>query len=467
METLSMNETILGRQFYYCRSRLNEAFGLQNLAVACEVIVRHERVDDRCRKGQLPLLLNRHVDRQRKLPCGIFVTRESPGEDVGREAPFLSLAIRPPEPGGEPAGGELFRAEGVDSLHREEWEFLQEHVVRALALAGVRDEAVETDKVRALADYAAQSEDTLVYPSFHPVDVLLHSSYCSGLANLFFALANVSGLVCRSINIANHSVVEVLIKGQWHFVDNHRTGGPLGRFVEGRDYVDVTLRVDECGFSFDTQISYLKSPLAWRRSPYHYSSMLQWHWAWGESDSGNRGGRLDVKDGYGVSVPCDPCHASALYPDREVFPFPLWAGVPELTLTEKASWICVDLPLPSGGALLKNVYFGPSEDNPIISARIEWWFSGEVANEEVVMQWEGSGKSESPDRIEHGFDGVSKAVFALPNKAVIPGRRNFILQNVSSRTLRAVAYPTPLLDPDPVTTNISNADLNTLRREPI
>ncbi len=466
MESLLMNEAILGRQFYCCRSRLNEAFGLQNLAVACEVIVRHERVDDRCRKGQLPLLLNRHVDRQRKLPCGIFVTRESPGEDVAREAPYLSLAIRPPEHGGDPAGGELFRAEGVDSLHREEWEFLQEHVARALALAGVRDEASETDKARALADYAAQSEGALVYPSFHPVDVLLHSSYCSGLANLFFALANVSGLVCRSIHIANHSVVEVLIKGKWHFVDNHRAGGPLGRFVEGRDYVDVTLRVDECPFSFDTQIGYLKSPLAWRRSPYHYSSMLQWHWAWGEG-FGNRGGRSDVNDGYGVSVPCDPCHASALYPGREIFPFPLWAGVPELTLTEKASWIRVDLPLPPSAALLKNVYFSASEDNPIISGRLEWWFSGEVTKNEVVMQWDGSEKTESPDRIEYGSDGVAKAVFVLPPEAAIPGRRNFVLQNISSRILRAVAYPTPLLEPDPVATSIANMDLWTLRKEPM
>ncbi len=452
-----------GFDFYPAVVWLGGGFGRQRFAPAAEVTLRHERHDDTCRGGELKLMVNRHVDPSTRLPRAVFVSRETPGEDVRRDGAYLSLAINPPAKDAEPVGGELYETGLQDAPHAREWDFLRREADRALEEAGVPRDAAVMDKLEAFAEYAMKFKHGPTYDSFHPVDVLLHSSYCTGAANIFFAFANIEGIPARSISIANHSMVEVWVDGRWHFVDNHAAGA---RLVPGADYVDVTIEPDNFGNFGPKQLQYLKRPIAWGRSPWHYSSMLNWHWAWGESHK--RGMRTDVLDGFGISVPCDPCHAGALYPERDTYPFPLWTGAPELTLTEKASWIRAELRLPPGGALLKTFYAGSSEDNPVTAARVDWWFKGEIGPSGAALHLPGAGYTINAPEVVPGRGGVNKLRFELPPEVFAePGHRTLVLENRTERHLRSVVYPTPLENPIYVSTEADpDVDPRTLSIEP-
>ena len=443
----SQARTIMGQQFGPLVTYLGGPFGEQTFGVAAEVVFTHEHMDDFARNGELGLLVDRHLDPDTELPCGVLVTRQTPGEDERRDGAYISLAMQPPVPGGNPEGGELYEAEPLESAHTREWDFIKQHAQQALDEAGVPDDAADADKVQALAEYAMRVKRSPTYPSFHPVDVLLHSSYCSGTANVLGALANVEGIPARQCCISNHSMIEVHLDGRWHFVDNHVNGA---RFVPGADYVDVTLEPDRFAQFSDVQKGYLSHRRTWARSPWHYSGMLCWHWAWGHGKG--RGTRTFIMDGYGVGVPCDPHHARALYPGRERYPFPMWDGVPELTLTEKCSWVRVDLHVRPGESLLKGYYAGPSEDNPVTGARVDWWFNGGVAADDVVLSY-AEGRSVEPAELLPGTGTVTKVRFELPPEvAAEPGRHDLVLTNRSERRLDAVAYPTPVVVPPAVGT---------------
>ncbi len=425
---------------------LGGPFDRQPLDVAAEVIVTHERLDESVRGGDLGLLVDRHVNPQTRLPRGVLVTRETPGEDVRRHGPYLSLAVQRPDPEGEPVGGEMYDPNAQEPPHAREWDFLLEHAEKALAEAGVGANAPDAEKVGAFARYGLKFKTGPTYASFHPVDVLLHSSYCTGAANVQATLANVHGIPARHCCISNHTMTEVYVDGRWQFVDNHVHTEP---FVPGSDYVDVTLNCDSYEEFSDRQRRYLSHRRCWARSPWHYSGMLYWHWAWGMGK--DRGIRTDVMDGYGIGVPCDPHHAAALYPERDSYPFPAWDGKPELTLTEKASWLRVNILFGAGERLRKVFYVGPCEDNPLTSARVEWWFRGEVETGEVVLDC--AGRTIEPSGLADGTGTVTKVCFELPKDALAePGLHALVLTNRSDRQLNAVAYPTPLLDPPAVVT---------------
>ena len=350
-------------------------------------------------------------------------------------------------PDGDPVGGELYDADAEESPHAREWDFLKQHAQQALDEGGVSDAAPDSEKVHALAEYAMRVKKSPTYQSFHPVDVLLHSSYCSGTANVFAALANVEGIPARQCCISNHSMVEVLVDGRWQFVDNHANGA---RFVPGSDYVDVTLEPDSYAQFSEVQKGYLRDRRTWARSPWHYSGMLAWHWAWG--DGRGRAVRTFIMDGYGVSVPCDPHHARALYPGRDRHPFPMWYGVPEITLTEKASWVRVELRVRPGESIVKSFYAGPSDDNPVTRARVDWWFRGDVAPGDVVLGL-ADGTSIQAAGVVPGTGDVTKLRLELPVESVAaPGMHDLVLTNRTKRTLAAVVYPTPLVTPPAVGT---------------
>jgi len=436
-----------GLTFHPLVTYLGGPFGHQALDVAAEVIFTHERMDDSVRGGELGLLLDRHVDPDTELPCGVFVTRQTPGEDERRDGPYVSLAMRPPVPGGNPEGGELYEEEPLEPAHAREWDFIKQHAQQALDAGGVSDAAPDAEKVHALAEYAMKFKVSPTYPSFHPVDVLLHSSYCTGAANIFAAMANVEGIPARHCCISNHTMTEVFLDGRWQFVDNHADGA---RFVPGSDYVDVTLEPGRFPQFSEKQRGYLSHRRTWARSPWHYSGMLWWHWAWGGAMG--RATRTFIMDGYGISVPCDPHHARALYPQRDSYPFPMWDGVPEITLTEKGSWLRVDLHVQPGAALVKSYHAGRSDDNPVTGARVEWWFDGEIGLRDVVLTGAGADDLE-PTELVAGTGAVTKVRFELPlDEAAEPGRHELVLTNRSERTLNAIAYPTPLVSPPAVCT---------------
>jgi len=454
---------VCDREFRPLVAYVGGPLGRQALAPAAEVRLTHDHPDDYARGGELPLLVDRHLDPLTELPLGVPVTRETPAEDVKREGPYLSLAARPPEPDGDPVGGELYAPDQAEPPHAREWDFLKEHARKALAAAGVPNSTDPVEKVQAFAEYAMNFKKSPTYGSFHPVDVLLHSSYCTGAANVFAALCCVEGIATRQTCISNHTMNEVCLDGRWHFVDNHADGA---RFMPGRDYVDVTLDCDRHDELGPKQRDYLGHPRTWARSPWHYSGTLRWHWAWG--DGQGRGIRTDVMDGYGVGVPCDPHHARALYPGRDRHPFPLWNGTPEIILTEKASWLRVNLLLEAGEALLKPFHVGPSDDNPVKAACVEWWFRGEVSREDVVLTCDEDLELE-PAALLPGTGGVTVVRFDLPVDAVAEiGPHALVLTNRSDRRLSAVAYPTPLVTPPPVgTQGALKAHPQSLMTEPI
>jgi hypothetical protein len=462
MSTTVGAKAAFGREYHPLRAWLGGAFGRQNMAAAAEVVLTHDHPDDMIRGGKLGVMIDRHVDPNTELPFGVFVTRDTPSEEVRREGPYISLAMQPPAEDEEPRGGELYDAESTETAHAREWDFLKEHAAKALAGAGLSESASELEKVAAFGEYSMQFKHPPTYDSFHPVDVLLHSSYCTGAANIQFALASVSGIQARSLSIANHSMIEFFIDGRWRFCDNNADGT---RFMPDVDYVGVTLRSDSIESLSPSQRKYLGSQVALARSPWHYSSGLRWHWAWGQGRG--RGIRTDIMDGYGVCVPFDPHHARALYPTRKDFPFPLWGGGTEITLTEKASWLRVNLALRPGESLRKGFYTSACEDNPVTAARVEWWFRGEVAATDAVLLF---GEQELPAAsCVPGSEGVTKLRFDLPTDTVAgEGNREIALLNCSDRTLSPVLYPTPLVSSQPL---VSRAEMRpqvtTLVGEPI
>ncbi|MFW6188993.1 MAG: hypothetical protein ACOC7T_01050 [Planctomycetota bacterium] len=454
---------VYGREFHPLVTYLGGPFGRQAFDVAAEVTFVHDHFDDRARDGGLGLLVDRHVDPDVALPRGNFVERDTPAEDVRRDGPYLSLAVRPPVRGANPEGGELYDPDAGEPPHAREWDFLREHARKALDEAGVAEDADDVDRVHAFAEYAQQFKKSPTYASFHPVDVLLHSSYCTGAANVLAALADVSGIPVRHACISNHTMTELFFGGRWQFADNHAGGA---RLVPWADYVDVTLNPGEFEQFSEKQRSYLGHRRTWARSPWHYSGMLRWHWAWGAGS--DRGIRTSVMDGYGVGVPCDPRHAAALYPERDRYPFPVRGDTPALTLTEKASWLRVDLLLGPGEAVLKSFRVTDCADNPVREAWVDWWFRGDVTLQDVEVQF-ADGHSIRPADALPGSDGVSRLRCELPVEVVAePGRHRLALVNGSTETLHPVAFPTPVVNPPAVATEGAlQVYPQSLTREPV
>ncbi len=454
--------TAAGRRFLPLIAYMGGPFGVQAFDLAAEVAFDHERFDETAHGGRLGLLVDRHINPHTELPRGIFVTRETPAEDERREGPYLSLAVRPVRSDVDPPGGELHDPLRSEGPHAREWDFLAEHAERALDAAGLNSGAEDCEKVHAFAEYAMRYKVSPTYGSFHPVDVLLHSSYCTGAANVCAALCHVSGILTRHCCISNHTMTEAFVGGRWQFVDNHADGA---RFVPGADYVDVTLWPDRQADFSEAQRGYLSHRRAWARSPWHYSGMLRWHWAWG--DGKGRGVRTSLMDGYGVSVPCDPHHASALYPERESYPIPTWQTTPRLKLTEKGAWLRVNLRLRPGESLLKTYYAGPADDNPVAAAHVDWWFAEMLAFEDVVMNLDDARQIAPSDALP-ASGGVTRLRFVLPPQlASEPGLHRLVLTNRSGETLAPVAYPTPLVTPPAVATEGALAvHPQSLAREP-
>ena len=130
---------VADRQFRPLVQYMGSTFGVQAFDVAAEVRVEHDHLDDRAGEGGSGLLVDRHVDPDTELPLGCFVDRETPGEDIRRDAPYLSLAVRPEDPTGRPHGGELYDPDARETPHAREWDFLCEHAAAALEEFGVGD----------------------------------------------------------------------------------------------------------------------------------------------------------------------------------------------------------------------------------------------------------------------------------------------------------------------------------------
>jgi len=77
----------------------------------------------------------------------------------------------------------------------------------------------------------------------HAVEGLLHKSFCVGCAHAYAAMADMSGLPCRTIGCGAHRVAEVLVDGRWHHVENscrHEGSEDLGAYMPA-SFMEITV----------------------------------------------------------------------------------------------------------------------------------------------------------------------------------------------------------------------------------
>ena len=378
----------------------------ERLSLAAEVFITHDHFDE---TSSLPcdagLMVDRHIWPGRYIKPPRMIGRDSKGEDETPAGAFLSLASAPR--GDDGLGGEL-PAEGDKdrrSRHQREWDFLAGHVEKAFQIYRARrvlqqsalvpseparkspaDSLSEWDRFSALAQYALQWKlrEESVYPSFHPVDVLFHSSYCTGAANVLHALAMVAGFESRFIALTYHSMVEVRVDGRWVWADNYTVPGALT--PGAHSYAEVTADPNAIPYLTKEQRADLGTRTATYRSPYHYAGRYYWHFCWG--DKTGRAARDDIADGYGLTVAYDPSTALALYPEsrRHVFHVPRsWPAA--VNLCEKGAFVRAGVPLAPGGVFRKRFYIGPSLDNPVTGGKVKLWVGrpGEGRGVECVL----------------------------------------------------------------------------------
>jgi len=112
-----------------------------------------------------------------------------------------------------------------------DWDVLVEHRDRYLGDAGLDLTSPPEAIARRFADsfkYASYFKDKPTCTTFaedprelcHPIEGLLHKSWCNGVTKAFCALADSAGLSARMIGLGGHIASEVLIDGRWRYVEN-------------------------------------------------------------------------------------------------------------------------------------------------------------------------------------------------------------------------------------------------------
>ena len=109
---------------------------------------------------------------------------------------------------------------------QDDWEYLVAKKDEILAQAGLTNSSRDFDKAQAAAAYIVQhvqgSNSTDSKKNAHSVDAFVNGSNCIGRAHAMVAMATVMGLPARKVNWYNHSTAEVLIDGEWRYVENHK-----------------------------------------------------------------------------------------------------------------------------------------------------------------------------------------------------------------------------------------------------
>ncbi len=419
---------------------------IENMSLVAEIFVVHDHVDATANSNWSEgIMINRHIWKGRNIAPPPMITRDSKGENEDPKGAYISLASRPKTQNGY--GGELFDKNDGKTAHQRDWDYLAAHVEKAYDLYKTKrlinkgylgqyaipeeEESAFSDweKLLALADYALQwkMKTTKVYESFHPVDVMHHSSFCTGPANILHALTMVAGFESRFIAISNHSMVEIKLGDKWYWFDNNTR---LNAYHIGlNNYAEVTTNPDEIIYLNVAQKSYLGTPVARYRSPYHYSGRYYWHFCWGKNDG--FGSRKDVKDGFGLTVPYDPSCAAALYPEMEKHAFFVpknWPAV--VNLTEKGSFIKATYPIKKGMQFRKRFFIGETFDNPVKEGKVKLWFHGKAKGDEIECYIDDT-------KLEFTGKGIryKKPVleYTIPASALTSGEHDFIVKSVKKK----------------------------------
>lgn len=350
------------------------------------VRIRYSEADG-CGPGEFghPYFVDRHVDPRSRYDWGPAATRESAGADEQPEGCHVSGAALAPlsddgaaslsslldwPPADLPRGGEIYDAADGRSAHQRDWDYLEQTGAEVLQAAGV-DRGNPRDVVEAFAAYAADRTGP-VYPTRHPVDVALHSSYCDGKANLLAALCLVFGIPARTIQNAVHTMVEVFVDNQWSLVDNigskHlaklRDEDPAGdprNVLWAMSFTDVVLhrwsdsarRIPGAQAQGYTQFQPIHEP---------YVNVHTNRWHFNQAGNGLRRAHDPLRSGAGVCALPSPDAVAALYPARRTQTMFAAPGDPAaLELTPPQGWFRASTWLDRGEGLVRQFYIGSHE----------------------------------------------------------------------------------------------------------
>lgn len=394
-------------EYHTFQKSAGERFGPVAWAPYWEVILTHAQPDG-ASAGEFarPFFVNRHVRPEVALDWACRITRDSPGNDETLLGCHVSGAALPPGSGGSLAKdllaplwtqdelqtGRLYRAEDQRTAHQRDWDILSEAVQQAYAVAGVSERSAPLDRIRALA--VLQNEHKAkVYPSRHPVDTLLYSSYCTGASNLFAALCMLAGFPVRTLNNAIHSMAEVWDGQRWLFVDNLTAGQEVdlvptpGRKADSvfmQNYLQMLAGQGTCA---DGSPMLRKHVLRYaEEQPYFepYLSTATRDWRFDHGRFGNGPAMAPRLVGVGLYALPAPDNIRAIYPEwAEPLLFARAGRACELSLTPRQGWVETVIRLDRGLGLRKSFYVGQLDDgkNPVRAARADLHLSDWIGSE--------------------------------------------------------------------------------------
>lgn len=407
------------------RRRPNSLFPDLAWTPACELRLAHTRWD---RTGGHPAVpgwfVDRHVAPGRSLPAPRML-RDHPGIfDEPATGAGVSTASGP--------GGKLDDPADGRSRHQRDWDFLAMHLARARARheaarplptahewtneAGLPQATRDWRTCEAIARYVVEwkNRDARgIAASPHPVDVLLQSHHCGGVANTACALAHVAGIPARRISTSGHSTVEFLIGGRWIWSDNIRDGVQLfhGSFQE------FLAGLDRAVWASPGQVAHHNKAEAFYRAPYDISSSTAWRFGTGcpVPATGDEG---DAAGGFGLTVHHDPATAEALYPGISGRLFAGDAGgQPWLTIGNKGGWLHGHLTLPKDAVLRRRFFISDCADNPLRDSEARVW--SEDGGAGLLAALDGAALKPLGAQTQRHLHRA--AVFAVPAALLTPG----------------------------------------------
>ncbi len=392
--------------FPYVKS-VGERFGPIAWAPYWEVVLTHTKHD-----GSSPgefsrsYLVNRHVRPEVSFDWAGRIARDSVGNDEALLGCHVSGASMPPGSGGSVEGdtfasqwtadelktGQIFKPDDGKTAHQRDWDILSDAVQQAYLDAGVTEQSAPFERITALVLLQNKHKDK-VYPSRHPVDTLLYSSYCTGAANLFAALCMIAGFPARALNNAVHSMTEVWDGQRWLFVDNltagqltelaPRPGYPADAIFK-HNYVEMLAGLGTCIDGSPMNPEHMARYA--EEQPYFepYVSAATRDWRFDHGRFGLAPSVPPMEGGVGLYALPSPDNIRAIYPEwNEPLLFTRAGTENEISLTPRQGWVETVARLDRGLGIRKSFYVGQLDDgdNPVTHARADLHLSDGIGSE--------------------------------------------------------------------------------------
>jgi hypothetical protein len=332
---------------------ISKAVGPMNWSAAVKIYAYMTKTDLAPSNGGPLVFVNRHVNPNSSLPQYPAITRNSPGMDVNPAGAHVSIAAMP--------GGQIYQSTDGKTAHQRDWDFIVQERDRILTQKGVINSTDVFAKIRALTDYVQSRVGGASYPSRHPTDYLLHSSYCTGAANAAAAILSTMGYKVRTINSSIHSTAEVEVNGKWHFIENASTT----TFRQNQNVMNISLVDRDSSTYFYSHFDLNGDRWNWAGAVYDLVPML-WHFNQCGVGSQMKYNAQTIVNGSGVAVGLDCNTAKALYPtDANYYFRAVQSGA--LMIAGKYCWYYSWCNLNQGQKIRRKFYLGNVQDptNPI------------------------------------------------------------------------------------------------------